>query len=185
VDLASAERRSGRPAALRFRAPEGPVTVKDEFSGPHTFDVQAEVGDFPILRRDKIPSYQLSVVVDDAFDGVTEVVRGDDLLPSAARQILLAQPLGLTIPRYYHVPLVVDANGRRLAKRSDDLGISTLREAGIDPRAIVGWVAHTSGIDTLTRTTPREALPVFDWRRVPSTPVVFDEPTQDWLLSAR
>jgi glutamyl-tRNA synthetase len=184
-DLADAESRTGQPAALRFNVPEGTTVVHDELWGDRTFDVQKEAGDFLILRRDKIPSYQLSVVVDDAFDDVTEVVRGDDLLPSAARQRLLSQALGLNEKRYYHVPLVVDSTGRRLAKRCDDLGISTLRQAGVDPRAIVGWVARNSGLPELTRTTAREVIPWFDWNRLPKTPIVFDERTRHALMVAR
>jgi glutamyl-tRNA synthetase len=184
-NIADAESRTGQRAALRFRVAPGNTVVHDELWGATAFDVQAQVGDFLILRRDKSPSYQLSVVVDDAFDGVTEVVRGDDLLPSAARQQLLGEALNLPQERYYHVPLVVDTTGRRLAKRCDDLGLSTLREVGVDPRAIVEWVARSAGISELTRPTARDVLPLFDWKRLPLSPVVFDEPTQRSLLSSR
>jgi glutamyl-tRNA synthetase len=185
ADITAAEQITGRKAALRFQVKEGLVAVKDEFSGPHPFDVYQVAGDFPILRRDKIPSYQLAVVVDDAYDGVTEVVRGDDLLPSAARQMLIAEALGFEIPRYYHVPLVVDDTGRRLAKRCDDLGISTLRDAGVDPRAVVEWVAYRSGFFEVGRVSPRELLSNFDWGRVERSPVTFDDTSLHQLLMSR
>jgi len=136
---------TGKAPAMRFAVEPGTVTVLDAFSGKHEFDVFTTVGDFPVLRRDESPSYQLAVVVDDARDGVTEVVRGDDLLSSAARQQLLYQALGLPFPRWVHVPLVTDASGRRLAKRADDVSLRQLRAQGVDPKAIVTWVAGTVG----------------------------------------
>jgi len=180
-----AEVLTGQKAALRFKVPAGFVTVEDSLSGSVDFDVQADVGDFAILRRDGIPSYQLAVSVDDAFDGVTEVVRGDDLLPSAARQLLLNRALGFPEKRYFHVPLVVDEGGRRLAKRCDDLGISTLRDAGVDPRAIVGWVARNSGMPHVTFAYPHELLREFSWKRFPTDRVFFDSAAHDSLLLLR
>lgn len=172
-------------AALRFRVDAGKVTVLDAFAGAKDFDVAQEVGDFVILRRDEIPSYQLAVVVDDAEDEVTEVVRGDDLLPSAARQLLLERALGLETKRYVHVPLVTDCAGRRLAKRADDLGLSTLREAGVDPRAIVGWVARASGFGTVERAWPGELVGAFTWANVPKEPVPVHPDLVDALFHAR
>lgn len=184
-DLADAEQRAGRPAALRFRVRDGVVRVHDELVGDQCFNVQSEVGDFAILRRDRIPSYQLAVVVDDAADGVTEVVRGNDLLPSAARQSLLDDALGYADKHWYHVPLVVDACGRRLAKRCDSLGLSTLRELGVDPRAITGWVARNSGMHQVARAIPQELVAEFSWRQVPKQTIVFDDAAHRDLLAAR
>lgn len=162
---------TGRDAGVRFGVPPGVVVVDDRFSGKHEFDVEASVGDFLIGRRDGAPAYQLAVVLDDAQQGVTEIVRGDDLLPSAARQLLLQRALGLPAVDYYHVPLVVDATGRRLAKRHDDLGLSQLRELGVDPRAIVSWVAASAGIVTSEPLSAREYLPLIELARVPRTSV--------------
>lgn len=162
---------TGREAGVRFRVPPGAIDVDDRFAGRHVFDVEASVGDFLIGRRDGTPAYQLAVVLDDAQQGVTEVVRGDDLLPSAARQLLLQRALGLPAVDYYHVPLVVDDTGRRLAKRHDDLGLSQLRDRGVDPRAVVSWVAASAGIVTSERSSAREYLPLFDLARVPRTSV--------------
>jgi glutamyl-tRNA synthetase len=93
-------------------------------------------------------------------------------LPSAARQFLLQEALGYEHPRWFHVPLVVDETGRRLAKRSDDLALSTLRERGVDARRVVGWIARRSGLPSVEDCTAREALSTFDWNGVPHEPVV-------------
>lgn len=106
-----------RPAAVRLRVPGGVVRFDDAVQGPIEQDVAAEVGDFVIWRNDGWPAYQLAVVVDDAAQGVTEVVRGADLLDSTPRQYLLQRLLGLPHPRWMHLPLVLDADGRKLGKR--------------------------------------------------------------------
>lgn len=168
----AAEIATGRHAGLRLAVQPGVVTVEDGFAGTSHWDVHADVGDFLIMRKDDLPAYQLAVVVDDAAQGVTEVLRGDDLLPSAARQWHLQRALGLPTPRWLHVPLVCDASGRRLAKRSDDLSLSELRARGVDARAIVGWVAASAAMSVPERVTAREALPHFDLARVPRSPVV-------------
>ena len=162
---------TGRDAGVRFRVPPGRVVVDDRFAGEHGFDVEASVGDFMIGRRDGAPAYQLAVVLDDAEQGVTEIVRGDDLLPSAARLILLQHALGLPTLDYYHVPLVVDGTGRRLAKRHDDLSLRELRETGVDPRALVSWVAASAGMTGDERMSAQEYLPLFSIARVPPTNV--------------
>jgi len=157
---------SGRNPAVRLRVAPGVVEFRDEAFGVRAHDVAAEVGDFVIARRDGAPAYQLAVVLDDAWQGVTEVVRGADLLPSTARQLLLQRRLGLTPPRWLHAPLVTDPSGRRLAKRARDLGLSELRERGVDPRAIVGWAARSLGFPAPARLTAREALVLFDLERL-------------------
>ena len=134
----------GSDAGLRFATRSGLVEFYDQVHGPCCIDVEAQVGDFQILRRDKTPAYQLAVVVDDHLDQVTEVVRGNDLLESSARQIQIAQALGFPSPRYCHVPLVCDHNGRRLAKRYDTLSLRALRDAGVAPEEIVTWVARAA-----------------------------------------
>jgi glutamyl-tRNA synthetase len=169
--LSEAERASGREAGIRLKVREGPVTFVDGVHGPCAFDVATEVGDFLVARRDKAPAYQLATAVDDAAQGVTEVLRGDDLLPSAARQMLVQEALGLAQPRYLHVPLVLDAHGRRLAKRADDLSLRELRERGLDPRAIVAWAARSAGLDVPERVSAAEALHVFDIGRLPREPL--------------
>lgn len=171
-----------RPAGLRLRVPSGPVSFRDGFCGPQAFDVQRQVGDFLIARRDGSPAYQLAVVIDDARQGITEVLRGDDLLPSTARQILLQDALGLPPPRWFHAPLVLDADGRRLAKRAGDLSLAELRRAGADPRAIVAWAARTSGQEVSGRPTAAELVPAFRLDRLPPTPVVLAQAELTRLL---
>lgn len=185
ASLEAAIRVTGREASLRFAVPTGALEILDAFAPPRSFDVQVEVGDFMIARRDRTPAYQLAVVLDDAFQGVTEVLRGDDLLPSAARQWHLQEALSLPHPRWIHVPLVVDSEGRRLAKRADDLALAELRDRGVDPRAVVGWVAAVSGIDAPTRSTAVEALAGFSLAGLPRDPVRLDPRTLAMLRAAR
>ncbi len=185
ASIDEAERSTGREAGLRFRAPPGLVHVEDLFVGPRTFDVAVTSGDFLVARRDKTPAYQLAVVLDDAASQVTEVVRGDDLLPSAARQQLLQAALGLPTPAWVHVPLVTDVTGMRLAKRTDAASLAALRTTGRDPRAVVAWAARTSGMACGTRVGAAEALREFDLAAVPRTSVVLTESTLAELLAAR
>lgn len=170
--LEAARAASGRDPALRLLVHPGRVEFTDEFLGPQSFDVAADVGDFPIARRAGAVAYQLAVVVDDARQSVNEIVRGDDLLSSAARQLLVQRALGLPHPRCWHVPLVTDASGRRLAKRSDDLALARIRAAGIDPRRVVSWVARRSGFADAELATAAELAPQFDMARVPREPVI-------------
>jgi len=174
---------SGKQAAMRFAVKYGLTVVNDAFCGRHEFDISTNVGDFPVLRRDGSPAYQLAVVVDDASDGVTEVVRGDDLLPSAARQQLLYDALGLPIPRWVHIPLVTDSGGRRLAKRADDLSLRQLRERGLDPKAIVRWVAGSIGCPCEGLPDVREVTSLFRLQTIPRSRVATatEEPGSIWL----
>jgi len=162
ASLADAERASGRPAALRFRVPDVTVRIDDGIQGVHRYHAPTRLGDFPILRRLGMPAYHLAVVVDDARHDVSEIVRGADLLESCARQWLLQEALGYPHPRWWHVPLVTDESGRRLAKRSDDVSLARLRAAGVDPRQIVSWAARSAGIDVTSRAEARELTSDFD-----------------------
>jgi glutamyl-tRNA synthetase len=160
-----------RPPAWRFRVPEGPVSFDDGFHGPCSFDVGATVGDFVVARADGVASYQLAVAIDDAAMGITEVVRGDDLLPSTSRQILLFRALGLPVPRFAHVPLVVGEDGERLAKRHGALSLGELRERGADPAAVVGMLAAISGLAPPgARVRPAELVRGFRLDAVPRGP---------------
>jgi glutamyl/glutaminyl-tRNA synthetase len=123
----------------RFRVPDGEVVAFDDgHFGPRRFVAGEHFGDFPVWRRDDVPAYQLAVVADDHAMQITEVVRGADLLLSAARQILIYEALGWPSPRWYHCPLVMDARGERLAKRHDALAIRTLREQGRTSEEVLG-----------------------------------------------
>jgi glutamyl-tRNA synthetase len=147
LPAAEVARRSDlRPPAWRLRVEPGPVELDDGVHGRRAFDVAREVGDFVVMRADGIAAYQLGVVVDDAAMGVTDVVRGDDLLPSTARQLLLYRALGLAPPRFAHVPLVVGGDGERLAKRHGALSLGELVARGAERRAVVGLLAELSGL---------------------------------------
>lgn len=128
------------PAGLnwRFRVPDNqPIPFTDGHYGPQSFLAGRDFGDFLVWRRDDVPAYQLAVVVDDHLMRITEVVRGQDLLVSTARQLLLYRALNWTPPAWYHCPLVTDAHGQRLAKRHDALSIRTLRRQGQTPQQVL------------------------------------------------
>ncbi len=169
--LDAAQRASGRPAALRFLAPEVTIQIEDGIQKMRKFAARTMLGDFPILRRVAMPAYQLAVVVDDARQGVTEIVRGADLLESCARQWLLQEALGYSHPRWWHVPLVTDESGRRLAKRSGDISLARLRAIGTDPRRIVSWVARSAAIEAPAQVHAREIVARFDMNRLPKSEV--------------
>ena len=122
----------------RFRVPDGEaVEFVDRNLGPQRFVAGKDFGDFVVWRRDGVPSYQLACVADDAAMSISEVVRGADLLKSTARQILLNRALGYNNPGWFHCRLVVDHNGRRLAKRHDSLSLRALRQRGLTPMKIL------------------------------------------------
>jgi glutamyl-tRNA synthetase len=181
TSLKAANEASGGSASLRFLVPPGLVKVIDVLSGAHHFNVEATVGDFPVLRRDQTPAYQLAVVVDDARDGVTEVLRGDDLLASAARQQLLYEALGLKVPKWVHVPLVVDAGGRRLAKRVESLTLMELRRRGVSAEQIIAWVARSIGCKTANLASIHDLTNGFQLRQLPREPIVACPRTIEWL----
>jgi glutamyl-tRNA synthetase len=134
----------GRPFAWRFRVTDSPPFV-DGFRGPTCIDLKQTGGDFVVWKSSRTPAYQLAVVVDDAALGITEVLRGDDLIPSTPRQLLLYRALGWPAPRFIHVPLVVGPDGRRLAKRHGDTRLSALRAANVKPDVLVGLLAWSCG----------------------------------------
>jgi glutamyl-tRNA synthetase len=162
----------GKPFAWRFRATHSPAFM-DLYAGQQQIDLRQLGGDFIVWKSAGTPAYQLAVVVDDAEMGVTEVVRGDDLIPSTPRQLLLYAALGLSPPAFAHVPLVVGEDGRRLAKRHGDTRLSALRDAGVKPDALVGLLAWSCGwIAKPDPITPREMLPHFRLEAIPHKPFV-------------
>ena len=113
--------------------------------GPQSFEAGTDFGDFVVWRQDDLPAYHLAVTVDDAAMGITEVVRGADLLRSTARQLLLFGALGQPAPRYHHCPLMTDERGVRLAKRHEALSLRSLRQQGVPPDALrKGWAIELS-----------------------------------------
>jgi len=165
------ERRRTRAPALRLRVPPGSVAFHDEILGGQAFDTQQLVGDFVLRRGDGVFAYQLAVVVDDGEMGITQVLRGADLLPSTARQILLHRLLAQPEPRWAHAPLVVAASGERLAKRNRSLSLSALRARGVDPRQVVAHLARASGLEAPDRCSPLELVGGFALSKVGRNPV--------------
>jgi glutamyl-tRNA synthetase len=162
----------GKPFAWRFRVTD-PPPFADLYAGEQRIDLAKLGGDFVVWKNAGTPAYQLAVVVDDADMGVTEVIRGDDLIPSTPRQVLLYRALGLAAPAFGHVPLVVGEDGRRLAKRHGDTRLSALRAAGVKPEALVGLLAWSCGwVAKPEPMSARELLPRFRLNAIPPRPFV-------------
>lgn len=175
-DLPDAERRDhlerGRRPAIRLRAEGQVVAVLDERFG----EFHGRVDDVVLRRNDGVPAYNLAVVVDDALQGVGEVVRGDDLLSSTPRQVLLQRLLGLPTPRYLHVPLVLGADHVRLAKRHGAVTLDQLTALGLDTGRVVSLLATSLGLAAEGETiAAAELVDRFDARRLPRGP---------WILPA-
>jgi len=175
---------TGRPVAWRVRTDDAEITVLDRFAGRRDFNLKRVCGDFVVFKNDSLAAYQLAVVVDDAEAGVDCIVRGDDLLDSAARQIHLRRLLGLgPEPAYWHLPLVVGPDGRRLAKRHGDTRLEHYRRLGAPPQRVLGVLAYWSGIlDRRREASLEELIPLFDPARMPHTPTVFTKADDDFLL---
>lgn len=160
-------RDAGRRPALRLRNDDRDESFDDRFCGPTT----GRVDDFVLRRNDGVPAYNLAVVIDDAAQGVTEVVRGDDLVASTPRQIALHRLLDLPIPRYAHIPLVLAPDGSRLAKRHGAVTLADLAQRGDSPGDVCARLAESIGIDTNGHAvTAGELLDRFDPDRMPRAP---------------
>lgn len=171
----------------RFATPQSVVSFEDRIAGPQSIDPSSSVGDFVIWTKRNQPAYQLAVVVDDARQGITDIIRGDDLIDSAARQLLIYRALGLTPePRYFHVPLVRGEDGRRLAKRHGDSRLDSYRSAGVSPERIIGLIA--SWCDPLRPPqgrhgmSAREFLESFELDKMSKESIVFTGKDHQWLL---
>ncbi|WP_346768816.1 tRNA glutamyl-Q(34) synthetase GluQRS [Crystallibacter degradans] len=171
-DAERERRRQERPAALRLRAGVTEYTVMDRLHGEYT----GIVDDLVLLRNDGVPAYNLAVVVDDADQGIDQVVRGDDLLSSTPRQAYLASLLGLTSVEYAHVPLVLNAHHRRIAKRDGAISLRTLALAGIGPDAVRDVVLRS--VD-LPAGPLEQALEAFSPGQLPTEPWIFEPPVLD------
>ena len=164
----------GRQPSWRFGVEPGIERFTDAIHGACTQDVARDVGDFIIRRTDGVASYQLAVVVDDALSGVTHVLRGEDLLSSTARQLQLQRALGYSHPVYAHVPLLMQADGKRLAKREGSSTVAGLRELGWSPKKVVGQLALWSGLSDGAPVTARELVGGFSLSQVKRTPTVVE-----------
>lgn len=168
------EKSKSRPPALRLKV-QGTIGFTDLHYGPQVQDLAAECGDFILRRSDGVFAYQLAVAADDGAMGVTEVVRGRDLLSSTARQLYLYRLLGLPEPVFCHVPLLLAADGRRLSKRDGDVSLEVLRER-YRAEEIVGRLAWLAGqLDRPEPISPEELAGIFRWEKVPREDIFLPE----------
>jgi glutamyl-tRNA synthetase len=164
----------------RFRAGDEQIEFDDLVLGKQVCrpasGLGSFLGSFPVTQKNGEPSYQLAVVVDDAAMGITEVVRGNDLVPSTFRQMELYDALGLEQPVFAHVPLVLGADGRRLAKRHGDTRLSHYREQGLQPEQIVAWAAQSSGLidPNISSVSAKEVIDLFSWNSLVRDDVIFE-----------
>ena len=170
-----AEKALRRSPAMRLVAPDEIWRFTDGHMGEYEENLAADCGDFLLRRSDGMFAYQLAVVVDDAAMGVTEVVRGSDLLSSTPRQLYLYDLLGLKAPEFYHFPLLLDAQGRRLSKRNADAGLDELR-GKLTPEEILGRLAFLGGFNPGAEAkSAQQLLADFDWAKVPREDVCIPE----------
>ena len=163
-----AEKSRTRSPALRLRVPEETIAFEDLHYGPQSQYLPTGCGDFILRRSDGVYAYQLAVVADDGDMGVTQVVRGRDLLSSTSRQILLYRLLGYPEPEFGHTPLLVSSDGRRLSKRDGDTSLAGILGRGYSPRDVVGALACLAGLlPEPAPAAPEELLPLFAWEKLP------------------
>ncbi len=170
-----AEKSRRRPPAWRVRVPEETIGFTDGHLGYYEENLARDCGDFYLRRADGVFAYQLAVVVDDALMGVTEVVRGADLLSSTPRQLWLYRTLGLNAPEFYHMPLLLAPDGRRLSKRDGDESLEHL-QAKYSPEEIIGRLAYACGLQNAPDPrTPAELADGFSWEKVPQQDILLPE----------
>ena len=162
----------GKRAAIRIIVPDEVITYNDKVYGPQAVNLATHCGDFILRRSDGVFAYQLAVVVDDAEMGVTEIVRGRDLLLSAAQQLYLYRLLGFPAPQFCHHPLLINEQGQRLCKRDHALAVSAMRQHMTAPE-IIGLLAHKMNLTpTREALTPEQLLPIFDWSKIGQQDVI-------------
>ena len=168
-------RTARRKPAWRVMVPDETISFVDGHMGPYAENLAQDCGDFYLRRADGVFAYQLAVVVDDALMGVTQVVRGADLLSSTPRQLWLYRELGLPAPEFYHMPLLLAVDGRRLSKRDGDESLEHL-QARYTPEQIIGRLAYACGLQNAPDPrTPAELADGFSWQRVPQNDIILPE----------
>ena len=159
---------------MRLMVPDEVVAFTDGHYGQQQVNLARQVGDFIVRRKDGGWAYQLAVVVDDALSGVTEVVRGRDLLLSSPQQMYVARLLGFPPQHFIHFPLLVNSDGQRLSKRDRSLDMACLREQ-YTARDIIGMLAHLAGLTPQPQpASPTDLLPLFQWDKVPTENIVVE-----------
>ena len=170
-----AERSRRRPPAWRVKVPDETIGFTDGHLGYYQENLARDCGDFYLRRADGVFAYQLAVVVDDALMGVTQVVRGEDLLSSTPRQLWLYRTLGLPAPEFFHMPLLLAPDGRRLSKRDGDESLENL-QAKYTPEEIIGRLAWVCGLQRAPDPrTPAELADGFSWEKVPRQDILLPE----------
>ena len=165
---------AGRKPAWRVRVPDKLWQVEDLIQGHYELNLATDCGDMVVRRADGVHVYQLAVTVDDGEAGVTEVVRGMDLLSSAPRQMYLQELFGFPHPAYGHVPMLLAPDGRRLSKRDKDLDLGELRRH-VSPETLIGTLAYSAGlIDQKTSLSARELAAEFDWAKLSGDSIYLD-----------
>lgn len=175
-----AEERIARGAqhAWRLRVQQAPKSLLDGFAGEFRHDLEREGGDFILRRADGFFAYQFACALDDGLSGVTEVLRGADLLDSGLRQAYVLACLGLPAPRYCHIPLMLDEEGGRLSKRRGSADLRAFTQAGLDATAVRSYLAHTMGLCSAgERPAMGELVRRWDLRRIPRADVLFSQQT--------
>ena len=174
--LAGEPPHSAKKPAYRVQVPHAVYGFCDGLQGRYEEDLERDCSDFVVRRSDGIYAYQLAVVVDDGLSGVTEVVRGNDLLSSTPRQMFLQEKFGFSHPVYRHIPLLTDAAGRRLSKRDGDGCMETVRARYRDARPVIGALAAALGlISSQEAVSLQELIPLFDWSKIPRDAVMLPE----------
>ena len=167
---------SGRNPAYRVRVPDAEYGFTDLLQGEYRENLERDCSDFVVRRSDGVYAYQLAVVVDDGLSGVSEIVRGNDLLDSTPRQMFLQEKFGFYHPVYRHIPLLTDAAGRRLSKRDGDGCMENVRVRYKDARPVIGALAKALGLTpTAEPLTLSDLVPLFDWSRIPRDAVLLPE----------
>jgi glutamyl-tRNA synthetase len=168
--------KEGKAPAYRIHVPDRVISFEDRLCGRYEENLEKDCGDFIIRRADGVYAYQLAVVTDDGLSGITQVVRGRDLLSSTPRQIWLAELLGFSSPQFCHIPLLTDSKGRRLSKRDGDLDIGSLRKRFGSPEPIIGMLGYCCSL--LDRPEPvgvEELIPLFSFDKIPKEKIVFPD----------
>ena len=174
-DLTEAQRAAfDRKPAWRVKVPDKVWSIRDHVQGAYSLNLATDCGDMVVRRADGVYVYQLAVTVDDGEAGVTEVVRGTDLLSSAPRQMYLQDLLGFEHPSYGHVPMLLAPDGRRLSKRDKDLDLGVLRQR-ITPEALIGTLAYASGLTEKNEAiSARELASIFSWEKLKGDAIYLD-----------
>lgn len=175
--------KSGRKPTLRLHCPEDILTFTDLSLGLQCFTLTDCGGDFALRRSDGVWAYQLVVAIDDALMGVTQVVRGRDILSSTPRQIAILQILGHQVPTYGHIPLLLNEQGERLAKRHQSLTLRYLHDQGVEAQRIIGLLGYLAGLVSSEKPiSPSELISHFSWKYLPKTDRVVSEQALSRLL---